>query len=74
MWRWYQEAEICYVYLSDFVMPQAVNGQLSEEEAPVVDFEDCRWFTRGWTLQELLAPNQVVFLDKYWTVCGTKES
>ncbi|KXH69646.1 hypothetical protein CSAL01_06966 [Colletotrichum salicis] len=74
MWRWYQEAEICYAYLSDFVMPQVVNSQLPEEAASGVDFEDCRWFTRGWTLQELLAPNKVVFLDKYWTVCGTKVS
>ncbi|KAK1674088.1 hypothetical protein BDP55DRAFT_705040 [Colletotrichum godetiae] len=62
MWRWYQEAEICYPHLSDFVMLLAVNGRLSEEGAPGVDFEDCRWFTRGWTLQELL------------TVYGTEES
>ncbi|OAG06300.1 HET-domain-containing protein [Paraphaeosphaeria sporulosa] len=43
MFRWYQNATKCYVYLSD----------LSWESA----FKSSRWFTRGWTLQELLAPN-----------------
>ena len=54
MFRWYQQATRCYVYLSD------VPGALS-----VVRWEDAfrqsRWFKRGWTLQELLAPKEVVF-------------
>jgi hypothetical protein len=56
MFRWYQNAAKCYVYLSDVSTRKrkAVN-QLSEctwESA----FQSSRWFTRGWTLQELLAP------------------
>ncbi|KAI0908774.1 heterokaryon incompatibility protein-domain-containing protein [Ustulina deusta] len=39
-----------------------------------VEFPKCRWFTRGWTLQELLAPNNVKFYDKQWNFLGNKIS
>ncbi len=32
----------------------------------------CRWFSRGWTLQELIAPKQVEFYDRDWTCFGSK--
>jgi hypothetical protein len=32
-----------------------------------------RWFTRGWTLQELLAPERVEFFNKTWDPLGSKE-
>lgn len=48
MFAWYQNAKICYSYLSDYV------GDLSK----------CRWWSRGWTLQELLAPKQVEFFGQ----------
>ncbi|WAO87254.1 HET and ankyrin domain protein [Fusarium falciforme] len=57
MYRWYQEAEICYAYLAD---------------VPSREFSQSRWFTRGWTLQELIAPSTVIFFDKEWEVIGTK--
>ncbi|KAH7408943.1 ankyrin repeat-containing domain protein [Cadophora sp. MPI-SDFR-AT-0126] len=60
MYRWYQDAEICYVYLAD------VTSQS--------DFSNSRWFTRGWTLQELIAPPEVIFYDKDWKILGTKTS
>src|SRR5204863_8204286 len=57
MFRWYQNAAKCYVYLSDVLITQrrASNEffELSLESA----FRASRWFTRGWTLQELLAPD-----------------
>ena len=55
---WYQEAKVCYVYLAD----------VSSKEA----FSKSRWFTRGWTLQELIAPSTVIFFDENWTKLGTK--
>ena len=61
MYRWYQNSEVCYAYLEDF----GENGQ---------DFEQSRWFTRGWTLQELLAPTHVIFLDRYWKMIGSRKS
>ena len=61
MFSWYAGAEICYTYLADHDASNP-NAQLSES----------RWFTRGWTLQELIAPAQVRFYDKSWKSFGTK--
>ena len=35
-------------------------------------FRTSRWFTRGWTLQELIAPQRIVFLSQEWKAFGTK--
>jgi hypothetical protein len=67
MFRWYRDAEVCYAYLSD------VSGPL-EEGKNIDTFRSSQWFTRGWTLQELLAPDELKFLDKNWDEIGTKES
>lgn len=61
MFRWYERADRCYVYLEDVV-----------EANVAIDFAKSRWFTRGWTLQELLAPRDMVFYDKDWRALGTK--
>ncbi|KAL8654061.1 MAG: hypothetical protein Q9210_001730 [Variospora velana] len=54
MFRWYRNAEVCYAYMVDVdkANPQA--------------FGESRWFRRGWTLQELLAPEAVLFYDRTW--------
>ncbi|CAO1597600.1 hypothetical protein XANCAGTX0491_001407 [Xanthoria calcicola] len=65
MYRWYQESRICYVYLADFVLEKAKHKE-------GVKFRDCRWFRRGWTLQELLAPYYIVFYDAEWKEIGSK--
>lgn len=61
MFRWYQKASKCYVYLSDVQVPdEDSNAQafrITWEEA----FRQSRWFKRGWTLQELLAPASIEF-------------
>ena len=52
MFLWYERSEVCYVFLSDFEgSPRSGDNE--------VDLSHCRWFTRGWTLQELLAPYNV---------------
>jgi len=61
MFNWYKAAYICLVYLYDFG-GDAGNGY----------FENCEWFTRGWTLQELIAPSNVVFFDRDWRFVGRK--
>jgi hypothetical protein len=66
MYRWYEESEVCYAYLAD-VGKKACWGNGAES------FRKSVWFTRGWTLQELLAPNEVVFFTKEWIRLGTKE-
>jgi hypothetical protein len=55
MFRWYRDAIKCYVYLADVsTKKQRVSDQFSEHTWEA--FRSSRWFTRGWTLQELLAP------------------
>ena len=68
MLRWYEEAEVCYVYLSDVQYDSASGRQVA------VGFEQSKWFTRGWTLQELLAPEDLTFFDHNWEAIGTRES
>lgn len=65
MFRWYQASDRCYAYLSDVQSVVSEDGRL---QWPC--FKDSLWFTRRWTLQELLAPSHVVFLDNEWTEIG----
>jgi hypothetical protein len=51
MFQWYKHAKVCYVYLEDV----DANGS---------NLQDARWFTRGSTLQELLAPDSIFFYSK----------
>jgi len=66
MFRWYAEAGMCYAYLTD-VSPG------NDHRDGLSSFFASRWFRRGWTLQELLAPEEVRFFDSDWGLIGTKE-
>lgn len=74
MFRWYQNAARCYVFLSDV----STNGY--GEDCPhsvytwEASFHASRWFTRGWTLQELLAPRSVEFFSQDGQRLGDKRS
>jgi hypothetical protein len=74
MFRWYRDAARCYVYLSDV----ATSSLGTEREAgpPLwnLAFWKSKWFTRGWTLQELLAPRLVDFFSQDWIRLGDKIS
>ncbi|KAI1208125.1 uncharacterized protein F4807DRAFT_154026 [Annulohypoxylon truncatum] len=64
MFRWYQDSRICYAYLSDV-----------SRDAPLTldsEFSRSRWYTRGWTLQELIAPADLRFYSKDWCLLGNK--
>lgn len=74
MFRWYQRAEKCYVYLADVSVPDEVN---SPEAYPISwerAFRCSRWFARGWTLQELLAPASVEFFTREGKRLGSRIS
>lgn len=58
MYNWYRNAAVCYVYLSDVSHFQ--------------NLDSSRWFTRGWTLQELLAPKHMEFFGKNWVRIDTR--
>ena len=66
MFKWYQEAEVCYAYLQDVCDDSGSSTSMEVLNA--------RWFTRGWTLQELIAPKKVEFYDRNWVPLGTKHS
>ena len=67
MFRWYRKAAKCYVYLSDV-------SACIEDNQRAVAFRKSRWFTRGWTLPELLAPESVEFFSKEGVLLGDKKS
>jgi hypothetical protein len=74
MFNWYHDATKCYVYLSDVsVFDSDENHQLSRK-IWVLAFSESRWFTRGWTLQELIAPQTVEFFSKEHCPLGDKKS
>lgn len=72
MFRWYRDAEKCYVYLSD-VSAHKRHNDSNTQHAWKSSFRTSRWFSRGWTLQELLAPKVVEFFSREEEFLGTKE-
>ncbi|KAF2023596.1 HET-domain-containing protein [Setomelanomma holmii] len=66
MFRWYRSAAKCYVYLADVSMVAEPNWEPA--------FRSSRWFKRGWTLQELVAPTVVEFFSQEQTKLGDKKS
>lgn len=67
MFHLYASSAVCYAYLSD-LDPEGV----VDAENPTSQFAQSRWFRRGWTLQELIAPKTVEFYDRDWKFRGTK--
>ncbi|KAE9379683.1 HET-domain-containing protein, partial [Stipitochalara longipes BDJ] len=62
MFSWYKNSTICYVFMDDVT------------EHTCENLVGSKWFTRGWTLQELIAPSNVVFYDSLWNRLGTKKT
>ncbi|KAH7134785.1 heterokaryon incompatibility protein-domain-containing protein [Dactylonectria estremocensis] len=65
MFRWYNNAIYCLAYLSDLLPGDELIGALDAAR-------NYRWFSRGWTLQELIAPAAVRFYNADWNFLGTK--
>jgi hypothetical protein len=74
MFRWYRDAAKCYVYLPDVSSPTIDIGDKSNQLPWESAFRTSRWFTRGWTLQELIAPISVEFFSKNREFLGDKKS
>ncbi len=73
MFRWYRDATKCYVYLPDVSRPPS-DSVGDSNEAWASTFRKSEWFTRGWTLQELIAPALVDFFSKEGGLVGNKAS
>ncbi|KAK2021327.1 HET-domain-containing protein, partial [Colletotrichum zoysiae] len=75
MFRWYRDADVCFAYLADVPSSRAA----ADEEEPdsmtperAAALAASRWFTRGWTLQELLAPAALDFYSSDWRRIGSR--
>ncbi|KAK1758188.1 heterokaryon incompatibility protein-domain-containing protein [Echria macrotheca] len=87
MYRWYKESSVCFAYLVDVptslagpflpdlpsspLLPDRASPDEAREQS---EFTNSRWFQRGWTLQELIAPNTLEFYAADWAEIGTKAS
>jgi hypothetical protein len=73
MFQWYQHAGACFAYLSDVCVTRHGGSSPNSRGEPewIRSFKESLWFTRGWTLQELLAPRELSFFDQNWTRCGS---
>jgi len=68
MYRWYENAQVCYAYLHDVLhssFPVAPDDDMYADGWP-------EWFSRGWTLQEMIAPSNVQFFNTEWRAIGDK--
>ncbi|KAI8631781.1 heterokaryon incompatibility protein-domain-containing protein [Xylariaceae sp. FL1651] len=65
MFRWYQDSAICYAHIADV-------SDDTNEDSLLSSLAKSRWVTRGWTLQELLAPRDIVFFSENWHKLTTK--
>lgn len=65
MFAWYRDAAVCFAFLADVAL---------HPDGVAEGFESSRWFSRGWTLQELLAPDDVEFFTRDWVLLGTRGS
>ncbi|KKP03515.1 hypothetical protein THAR02_04378 [Trichoderma harzianum] len=70
MYLWYEKSAECYAYLSDVEPVLAAADATAFHET----LRRSRWFTRGWTLQELIAPKIVLFYAKDWGFLGQKHT
>lgn len=67
MYAWYEQSTEAFVYLYDVHASSVAHGEDGNDE-----FRNSRWFTRGWTLQEMIAPKKVTFFNSRWEVLGSK--
>jgi len=70
MYRWYENAQVCYAYLHDVLdsfFPDEFDDYTYANGWP-------EWFSRGWTLQEMIAPSNIQFFNKEWEAIGDKRT
>lgn len=76
MFRWYACSVRCYAFLEDVTWHLAASVGLPRDSISTSHAQDSlrnsRWFTRGWTLQELISPYEVLFYDRSWTFIGSR--
>ncbi|KAK3630929.1 hypothetical protein LTR56_017202 [Elasticomyces elasticus] len=82
MFLWYSGAQICFALLPDVELRKGDRGRERSRDDTTMKipdhametFKSSRWFTRGWTLQELIAPQELIFFDRNWALVSDKSS
>jgi hypothetical protein len=74
MFSWYEKADVCFAYLDDYHSDQEPAVGTGDDQSQTEHVAKCYWFTRGWTLQELLAPRDVHFFNADWKFIGNRYS
>ena len=72
MFKWYERSARCYAYLQDVREPHGTPGSAGYPKELADRLAQSRYWTRGWTLQELIAPAEVWFYDELWEFVGTR--
>ena len=86
MYRWYEDSTVCFAFLNDVRCPRMTDTWFCSEAEVATEtlkansalsvrsqrFANSRWFTRGWTLQELIAPNAIRFFNQAYNFVGFK--
>ena len=70
MYRWYRNAKACYAYLHDVGGSSFPTAKDNKRYPTSNGWPE--WFSRGWTLQEMIAPSDVQFFNKNWQPVGNK--
>ncbi|KAF2766191.1 HET-domain-containing protein [Teratosphaeria nubilosa] len=77
MFDWYLRSQICYALLADISKHGdhycVWTSADTHSETSLEGFMESRWFTRGWTLQELIAPRKLNFFDRHWSCLGARQ-
>ena len=75
MYRWYERSGVCYAYLHDLTGPGLLIARKKVGKCNQFKrWSSSEWFSRGWTLQEMIAPRDVRFFDKDWQIIGNKDT
>ena len=72
MYRWYENSSVCYAYLHDLHGPSFPTARNNERYRKSRSWPE--WFSRGWTLQEMIAPRDLRFFNKDWHPIGDKKT
>ncbi|KAI0470750.1 HET-domain-containing protein [Xylariaceae sp. FL0804] len=72
MYEWYAQSAVCYVFLEDVDILEDEDWEENPWQDRSEYFRNARWCTRGWTLQEVIAPDRVKFFDLSWKSIGPK--
>ena len=66
-------SDVCYAFLSDADGDTPIDKKESASTSVIPNIRKLRWYSRGWTLQELIAPKRLKFYNMYWKFIGTRK-